>query len=111
MISLRDAAMEHLKFACETGWTLEAVLARKCGSCSPAQDDVPAIWITQGMGYLFPTRDGGERIKIKAGQIGVAFYYPDGRAEHGVFDVRKLWEEMTGERPRQLMLWAEEKEG
>lgn len=108
MISLRDAAIEHLKGEHEVGWTLEAMLTRKCGSCSPAQDDGPAIWIVQGMGYLYAERDGGERVKIKAGKIGVAFYYEDGRSQHGVFDVRELWEEMTDKRPRQLMLWAEE---
>lgn len=107
-MNLRDATEAYLKDYHEQGWTLDGLMLSKCGDCIPAQDGKPVMWVVMGAGVLYTRRDGSQCVKVKAGQMGVARYYADGRAEHGVFDARQLWEEMTGIRLRQMVLWADE---
>lgn len=104
MISLREVAFEALKSQHETGWTLEGLMKGRT-ALTPGN---PSVWVVIGAARLYVTRDGSQSVKLKAGQIGVAFHYPDGRHEHGVFDVQELWEEVTGVRARQLCLWPDQ---
>lgn len=104
MTTPQEVAISCLKRYIERGWELDAFLSIHLGQVSPAVNDQPAIWLTCG-GILFPQRDGGEGIRLKKHQIGVAFYWPDGRAEHGIFDARKLWEEIVDPKPVQLSLF------
>jgi|CXWL01.1.fsa_nt_gi hypothetical protein len=106
-MNLREVAFEVINRHYEAGYTLDNLTRTIVGTCSPADDEKPAVWTNLGAGYLFGQRDGGERIKLKYGQIGVAFYWKDGRCEHGIFDVKELWEEVTGVRAVQLSLWSE----
>ncbi len=97
---LKDAATAYLH-DCES---LDCVLAKWRSFVLPAPDK--ATWITVNGGWLFPDPAGEERIRIKQGKLGIAFYWKDGRREHAVFDIRDLWDEMTNPRPQQLELWA-----
>ena len=102
---MQDVATAH---SSEQGWTLDGLMLSKRGDCIPAQDGKPVMWVVMGAGVLYTRRDGSACVQVKAGQMGVVVYHADGRAEHGVFDARQLWEEMTGIRLRQMVLWEEE---
>lgn len=109
-MNLRDAAEGYLEVCHQSGWTLDGLTLCKRGDCIPARDGKPVMWVVMGAGVLYTRRDGSKCVQVKAGQIGVVAYHADGHAEHGLFDARQLWEEMTGIRLRQMVLWAEVEE-
>lgn len=101
-MNLRDTAIEALAKFHQDGKALNWLIHER-GSWLTAGD--PAVWVVMGAGCLYLTRDGSQSVKVKAGQIGVAFHHKNGRCEHGIFDVKELWEEVTG--VHQLRLWLE----
>lgn len=103
---LLDAANDVLHRHIASGWTLESFLDSHTAWISPPRDGQPSTWITLG-GTLYPDKDGGDGIKLKRHQIGVAFYYADCTSAHAIFDVRELWEEIVNPKPTQLPLWSE----
>lgn len=98
----QDVVRRHI----ECGYTLEGFLSSHHAEVSKRGEDAPSVWVTVG-GSIFPVREGGQTIRLKPYQIGIAFYWPDGRDEHAVYDVRALWQGIVNPPPKQLSLWAE----
>lgn len=100
---LLDAANDVLRRHIASGFTLESLIDSHTAWISPPHDGHPSTWITLG-GTLYPDKDGGQGIKLKRHQLGVAFYYADRTSAHAIFDVRELWEEIVNPKPTQLAL-------
>jgi len=106
MNQLEAAAMAFIRRHVESSWTLEAFTARQRCEVIPARNGQPSVWVMVG-GRLSPTHDGGKCIRLRPHQIGVAFYWPGGRDEYAVFDVRRLWDDIVNPKPVQLEMWPE----
>lgn len=103
-MTLETVAVDLIRPHIERGWALDVFLKSHTLSVNPPTAVMPAsVWVYVG-GWLFKDKAGDERIKLKSHQIGVAFYWRDGRNEHAIFDARRLWEEIVNPKPVQLEL-------
>lgn len=101
---LRAAAEAQLKISQQNGWMLEQMLGRiHAGSISPGDPDTYIYWGNS----MYLDRAGDAPLKLKAYQMGVVFFWHDGRTEHAVFDMRELWDDLVNPKPKQLSLWGE----
>lgn len=101
MTTLHTAATDYLRRHIDAGWSLDRLLAAHPCDMTPATDTAPSVWIKVGE-CMFADRAGDVRVKLKPHQIGVAFYWRDGRNEHAVFDARQLWDDIVNPKPVQL---------
>lgn len=103
----REVVVDHLRSVIAVGETLERFVAEGWRiEALPVESGTGQLMI--GGGMLFPTRDGGDNgIKLNTHQIGVVFYWKNGQAAHGVFDVRELWDEIVYPPLEQLVMWTD----
>jgi hypothetical protein len=99
--ALKREAMQSIAPYAKRGDPLEWYLKGKPGGACPGD---PAIWYAVGS-CLFENRDGtGARIELKRDEIGVIFYYRDGRSSYAVFSVPVIWDDIVNPKPEQLRL-------
>lgn len=103
MSAVKDYALDYVRCHLERGWAADVLAQQQGGGVSKDENGV-SRWYTVGIGYIWGDPVGDSRaIKVRRGQIGIAFYYPDGRAEHGVFGIAELADELV--KPKQLSLF------
>lgn len=102
-MNLHTTATDYLRRHIERGCQLTALLVAHPCAMTPSTDTTPSVWVKVG-GLMFADPAGDERVKLKLYQIGVAFYWRDGRNEHAVFDARQLWDDIVNPKPVQLAM-------
>lgn len=102
MSTLYETAIGDLKRSQENGWKLEQLIGKTL-SCSVSPGD-PVMYVYRG-NRMYLDRAGDVPIKLKAYQMGVVFLWRDGRAEHAIFDIRELWDDIVNPKPKQLSFW------
>ena len=100
-MSLLTTATAYLRRHIDAGCPLDTLLAAHPCDMTPSTASTPSIWVKVG-GVMFADPAGDVRVKLKPHQIGVAFYWRDGRNEYAVFDARQLWDDIVNPKPVQL---------
>lgn len=103
-LTLLQAVLDPLQKHHATGLVLDVFLQGNRTFVTPPRDGNPSIWVVVGK-ILFTQRDGGGIKRLKSYEIGVVFFWPDGRDEFAIFDARQLWDRYIDPKEIQLELW------